>query len=229
MKTIAESKVESRGSRKHGRGDGLVRLSKAAPKGANRAGASESIENRAALRGLGASFPQPSTFDLRLSTPISGFSLVEVVIAMGIAAFCLVAIFGLIPAGLKTNKESVAETTAAGLAGRIAADLRSTPSLSSASPLYGLNVSPAAGVAPMIQTVFLKDDGSTNAVTAMGVNYRATVVVSNPNTAGKTPPGRLADVARILISWPAVADPNPTLPPTNFTGSFGTVIGLDRN
>lgn len=170
---------------------------------------------------------KPSTLDLRPST--SGFSLVEIVIAMGIAAFCLVAIFGLIPAGLKTNKESLSETMAAGLASRIAADLRGTPTaLTNASGnssfLYAIPI-PVPGGTSTRTSFFLKEDGSTNSVTTLGVNYRATVLITPPAAGSRT-----ADTASILITWPALADPNPTVfPPTNFTGSFGTVIGLDRN
>jgi len=164
---------------------------------------------------------KPSTLDLRPST--SAFSLIEIVIAMGIAAFCLVAIFGLIPAGLKTNKQSLSETMAAGLASRIAADLRGTPSTTNTSFLYAIPI-PAAGGTNQY-SFFLRDDGSaTNIATPIGVNYRATVLITAP-AAGN----RIADTASIMITWPALADPNTNNPPTNFTGSFGTVIGLDRN
>ena len=77
----------SRRPRKHSRGDGLVRLPKAAPKGANRAGASESIESREpAGRARGHESivfqsPRSSTFNLRL---IAAFSLVELLVVMGI-------------------------------------------------------------------------------------------------------------------------------------------------
>ena len=35
----------------------------------------------------------------------AGFSLVEVTIAVGIAAFCLISIIGLLPAGFSANKK----------------------------------------------------------------------------------------------------------------------------
>jgi Tfp pilus assembly protein PilV len=54
------------------------------------------------------------------------FSLVEVTIALGVAGFCLIAILGLLPAGLNTNQNSVRQTTANGILSSIVADLRAT-------------------------------------------------------------------------------------------------------
>ncbi|HEV2841922.1 MAG TPA: hypothetical protein VGW39_11395 [Chthoniobacterales bacterium] len=34
---------------------------------------------------------------------LCGFSLVEVTLALGVASVCLIAIFGLLPVGLRTN------------------------------------------------------------------------------------------------------------------------------
>jgi hypothetical protein len=58
------------------------------------------------------------------STP--AFSLVEVALALGVAAFCLIAILGLLPAGLNTNQTSTRQTTANGILSSIVADLRGT-------------------------------------------------------------------------------------------------------
>jgi hypothetical protein len=63
----------------------------------------------------------------------------------------------------------------------------------------------------------------------MGVNYRATITVQNPNSASVTPPGRMADSARILVTWPAAADPGVSSMPTHFSGFYETFISLDRN
>jgi uncharacterized protein (TIGR02598 family) len=37
---------------------------------------------------------------------LSDFSLVEVTLALGIAAFCLIALFGLMPVGVQTNRNT---------------------------------------------------------------------------------------------------------------------------
>jgi uncharacterized protein (TIGR02598 family) len=72
------------------------------------------------------------------------FSLVEVVLAIGVAAFCLIAIFGFLPAGLNTNQTSTRQTTANGILSSIVADLRATPATappgqSTTSSLFGIN------------------------------------------------------------------------------------------
>lgn len=53
-----------------------------------------------------------------------GFSLVEVTLALGIIAFGLIAIFGLLPSGLGLVRESAAEATAVNVMGAVAIELR---------------------------------------------------------------------------------------------------------
>ena len=43
---------------------------------------------------------------------IAAFSLVEVTLALGIAAICLVALFGLMPVGVQTNRSATSQTAA---------------------------------------------------------------------------------------------------------------------
>ena len=57
----------------------------------------------------------------------AGFSLVEVVLALAVAAFCLLILFALIPLGLKTDKASLEQTTANGILSAVNSDLRATP------------------------------------------------------------------------------------------------------
>jgi len=54
----------------------------------------------------------------------TAFSLVEVTLALGIAAFCLIAVLGLLPTGLKTQQASIQQTTANQIISTIFADLR---------------------------------------------------------------------------------------------------------
>lgn len=54
-----------------------------------------------------------------------GFSLVEVVIALGVISFALVAIIGLLPIGLASNRGTIQETRANHLAEEIFSTLRS--------------------------------------------------------------------------------------------------------
>lgn len=56
---------------------------------------------------------------------IRAFSLVEVVLALGVTAFCLTALLALLPLGLQSNQDSAARKLALGHCGAIEAELRS--------------------------------------------------------------------------------------------------------
>ena len=154
------------------------------------------------------------------------FSLVEVTIALGIASFCLVVTFALLPVGMTTNRDSIEQTTAASLSSSIVADLRGTPNTGAAStsPRYGIAF-PAPGSAAQNTSFFINTDGSTNNLsTATGTPlFRATITVTTPAS------GRAATTGRVWITWPGLADQNMGALPTHYAGSFITVVGLDRN
>jgi len=71
-----------------------------------------------------------------------GFSLVELTLAIGVAAFCLIAVFGLIPVGVQTNRNSTSETQATTIIALAIADLRAAQ----IGPQYG---SPMFGFFPI--------------------------------------------------------------------------------
>ncbi len=54
----------------------------------------------------------------------AAFSLVEVVLALGIAAFCLLAVIGMLPIAVKSQQASVQQTAANSITSGIIADLR---------------------------------------------------------------------------------------------------------
>ena len=54
----------------------------------------------------------------------AGFSLVEVALALGVAAICLIAMLGLMPTSLNTQQNSVRQTTANQILSQICAVLR---------------------------------------------------------------------------------------------------------
>ena len=115
----------------------------------------------------------------RLSRQTTAFSLVEVTLALGIMAFCLVAIFGLLPTGLNTSRDAIAQTVAANIAGAIGADLRQAPAATTATPI------------------------------PQSLRYLLSV--------------------RLLMTWPALADPNGGTLPQKANSAFETMIALDRN
>jgi Tfp pilus assembly protein PilV len=161
----------------------------------------------------------------------SAFSLVEVTLALGVAAFCLLAVFGLLPTGLNSDRNSTQQTAAASLARAIAADLRVAPKTLPAtdqnSPRYGITI-PATG-SPS-HTIFLKDDGTSvggqdaSADPTQNPKFRATLYF---NASGASL--REATGVRILLTWPALADKTAGTPPTNYSGAYETFTALDRN
>lgn len=67
--------------------------------------------------------------------PAYGFSLMEVVTALSVISFALVALLGVFPIGLENSRTTVAETRAAQVARMVVATLRSEPF--QAAPCFG--------------------------------------------------------------------------------------------
>ena len=95
-----------------------------------------------------------------------GFSLIEVTLAIGVAAFCLIALFGLLPVGVASNQTTLAQTTAAGMAASIFADLRATPivfpdpTTDPVSPRFAIPIPSNSSDTKKEHTIFLHDDGT---------------------------------------------------------------------
>jgi uncharacterized protein (TIGR02598 family) len=137
----------------------------------------------------------------------AAFSLVEVTLAIGVAAFCLVAVAGLIPAGLKTQRTSANQTKANGVMSQVVqflrADVRLPPGLASKAQGDWTVLHGHWGVPVHIpDTLFFTNDGieingSLNASTApQSAVFRATITYLFPPTA-------TTSIAKITVSWPA--------------------------
>lgn len=144
-----------------------------------------------------------------------GFSLVEVTLALGIAAFSLLAIFGLLPVGVKSHRNAIEQTAAAGIATGIFADLRATPNANSTTANYKITI-------PSSTRLFLREDGSLDTSSGDAARYLATITFTVPSQP------KAATLVHLLITWPAAADLENN-PPKNFSGSFEAVSALDRN
>src|SRR6516162_16938 len=53
-----------------------------------------------------------------------------------VAAFCLVALFGLMPVGVQTNRSATSQTAATNIVAAVVADLRATPTANSTSSQF---------------------------------------------------------------------------------------------
>ena len=160
--------------------------------------------------------------------PHAAFSLIEVTSSLGIAAFCLIAIFGLLPTGLNSNSTAIEQTTAASHARAIIADLRATPASSGTSSSYGIAI-PQAGASSTISSIFLRDDGTKDGTGNPGQNSHCIATIHfNPPAAGQS----TATSVRVLITWPVGGDyvlVNAGQQPRNFSGSLEAFASLNRN
>jgi uncharacterized protein (TIGR02598 family) len=139
----------------------------------------------------------------------AAFSLIEVTLALGVAAFCLIAVFGLMPVGVQTNRNATSQTAATNIIAAVVVDLRATPIANPTSSQFGI----AFG-----NDVTLYFDNAGQAATLLGADSRYRLRVTWNGSAGL----RYAD---LKITWPAAVDPTTTTP----SGSVETFAAFDRN
>jgi len=120
------------------------------------------------------------------------FSLIEVMLALGIVAFCLVTLMGLMTVGLQTSRDSTDTVQAADIASMLVSLRRTSPtnSLPTSFALPPLNL-PANG------TLYLAADGAVTS--SAQASYRLTYgVVTNSSQFSSL---------QLMLTWPPPADP----------------------
>jgi uncharacterized protein (TIGR02598 family) len=156
----------------------------------------------------------------------AGFSLVEVTLALGVAAFCLIVLLGLLAVGLKTQQASTQQTTANAIVsmilGDLRADVRLPPGQASKEGDSGFQLHGHWAAVGTPDTLYFtnqaKMTGSVNAGTPPAdAAFRAKITYISPPTASTS-------LATVTVSWPAAADPATTIP----AGSVGTFIAVNR-
>ncbi len=147
----------------------------------------------------------------RLNFTGAAFSLVEVTLAIGIAAFCLIAVFGLMPVGVQTNRNATSQTAATNIVAGVVADLRATPK----TPGTWTGTSAQFNIALGTNTTLYFDDAG-QASTSLGTDSRYQLNVTFP-TAG------YLTYADLKVTWPAAATP------ANASGSVEMFAAFDRN
>jgi len=158
----------------------------------------------------------------------AAFSLVEVTIALGVAAVCLIVLLGALPAGLRTQQASSQQTIANGIIteiiGDLRADLRLPPGQVSREDSgnggsgFGLHGHWAQVRTP--DTLYFTTEGKWTGTLNTGsptsdAALRATITYLFP-------PSASTSVAKIIVSWPPQI--NPTAPgapvPAGFVEAF---------
>jgi type II secretory pathway pseudopilin PulG len=161
----------------------------------------------------------------------AGFSLVEIVIALGVAAFCLIALAGMLPIGIKAQRASANQTKANAVMSQIIDDFRAKmrlpPGLQSKSQegTAGLGLHGQWGVRATPDTLFFTNEGiqtpphsayTGTPAAPPGAVFRASVIYLYPPTA-------TTSTAEIVISWPAAQTDL-----TKVEGSIETFTAINR-
>jgi len=152
------------------------------------------------------------------------FSLVEVTLALGIAAFCLIAVFGLMPVGVQTNRNATSQTAATNILSSVVSDIRASPKGTGASAQYGIRRNKGD-----MTTVCFDGQGMSTTlprnVPCPGGNFRYRLYVRIYPIGAQ--PAYLATYAYLKVVWPAAVDPlSTTITPS---GSVETVATFFAN
>src|SRR6266496_3947781 len=165
----------------------------------------------------------------------SGFSLVEVTLALGVAAICLIAVLGLLPTSLKTQQASIQQTTANQIISTIFSDLRADVRLppgqaSKACPdppdpnqpcqwsnLHG-HWRDRALPDTLCFTNEAKQTGTINGSPPADAVFRSKITY-------RLPPTDTTSLADITVSWPARVDPASGGVPA---GSVTALVAVNR-
>jgi len=142
---------------------------------------------------------------MRKRSAAAAFSLVELTLAVGIAALCLITVFGLVPVAALTNRNATSQTAATNVIASVIADLRATTV--STSPQYGITFGTP-------KTLYF--DGTGQFTTSLSTDSRYQLNVTWSGSTGL----RYAD---LKVTWPAVATP------VNASGSAEMFAAFDRN
>src|SRR5207247_145894 len=140
---------------------------------------------------------------------VHAFSLVELTLALGIAAFCLIAVFGLVPVGVQTNRNATSQTTATNILSSVISDIRASPKGSSDTAKYRIRRSKGNKTTVCFDSQGQPSGRQINNVPCPAGNWRYRLYVRiYPDFAlGQNFIPYCANYAVLKLVWPAAADP----------------------
>lgn len=141
---------------------------------------------------------------------LASFSLVELTLALGIAAICIIAVFGLLPVGLKANHNAISQSASASIIAAVVADMRATPRAATTSTQYGVSFG-------VTKTLYFDNAGGISTALDAKSRYRLNVEFPANPTAGA------ATFASLKVTWPAGASPASAI------GASEVFVAFDRN
>ena len=152
------------------------------------------------------------------------FSLVEVTLALGIAAFCLIAVFGLMPVGVQANRNATSQTAATNILSSVVSDIRASPKTSSNTLKYNIRKNKGNPTTVCFDGQGLSTTLANNVPCPPG-NFRYRLYVRIYPIGAQ--PAYLATYAYLKLVWPAAVDPlSITITPS---GSVETVATFFEN
>jgi uncharacterized protein (TIGR02598 family) len=153
---------------------------------------------------------------------VEAFSLVELTLALGIGAFCLIAGFGLMPIAVQTNRNATSQTRATNIMAAVVTDLRATPKTNTTSAQFGITFGTDRCVGCSQPPLYFD---STGQLTSLGTNSRYQLNVTFPTN--PDPAAFKATYAFVKVTWPpTVVQTGPTPVPS---GSVEMFAAFDRN
>ena len=154
----------------------------------------------------------------------SAFSLIEVTLAIGVAAFCLIAVMGLLPVAIKIQQASVQQTKANAIISQISSDLladvRLPPGQASKAQGDWANLHGRWAQIATPDVLYFTNDAKQSGYQGSApadAAFRATITYM-------LPPTTTTSLANIKVTWPASIDPATGAP----AGSAETFISVNR-
>jgi type II secretory pathway pseudopilin PulG len=161
----------------------------------------------------------------RSARSTAAFSLVELTLALGVAAFCLLAIFGMLPVALKTQQASIQQTTANEIISEISDELRAAARLPSGIAKKLNTADPQQNKTWTLNQHWFKIENPDWLYYTVDGEWTGGISPSPaPSDAAfialinySKPPSDTTSLAIIVVSWPATA--------VNTSTGTGTPIG----
>lgn len=164
------------------------------------------------------------------------FSLVEVTLAIGVAAFCLLTVFALIPVASSVQQSSIQQTTAndimTEILGDLRADIRLPPGLASKEGTSGFGLHGHWLAVSEPDTLFFSNDVQLIGQPLSGGTDPAAPPCNPPSPCATFrakitylfPPNASTTAAKVFVSWPAQVIPATGTP----AGQVETFIAINR-
>jgi len=167
----------------------------------------------------------------RLKCPVcrtAGFSLVELTLALGVAAFCLLTVFALLPVAFKTQQASIQQTTANSIMteilGDLRADVRLPPGQASKEQDSGFGLHGHWLLVSEPDTLFFTNSATWTGTLAQGDPAAPPDAIFRAKITYLSPPTASTSVAKVIVSWPAQVIPTTGTP----AGKVETFIAVNR-